>query len=361
MTFGCRVNQADSLRLEEDLRARGGIERASTVTPTWSSSTPARSPRPPIRARARRSAASPARTRRRAIVATGCYATRCADEVAALPGCRPRRAQRREVRLVVAGTRGPARAGGHVARRDRDGDGPCGAPIEPGVAGRTAFTLRVQTGCEERCTYCIIPTTRGASRSLPVRRRGPRGRARCGVRLQGNRAHRRAPRLVRPRSVPGVVPVELLRALDRIAGDVTFRISSLEPMDCTPAIVDLVARSGRFAPHFHLPLQHASDRMLRRDGQTVYARRLPAVARPHRRTGLPHASIGSDMIVGFPGETDEDFAANLDYLPSSPLTHLHVFPYSDRPGTAASGMRGRCNGTIVARSRRRACARSAQS
>jgi threonylcarbamoyladenosine tRNA methylthiotransferase MtaB len=140
--------------------------------------------------------------------------------------------------------------------------------------------------------------------------------------------------------------LDLLRALDTVRADVTFRISSLEPMDCTPAIVGLVAASGRFLPHFHLPLQHASDRILasmRRPYTLEYYRRLVdgIVAE------LPHASIGSDMIVGFPGETDDDFAANLSYLPSSPLTHLHVFPYSDRPGTEATAMRDKIHGTVI--------------
>jgi threonylcarbamoyladenosine tRNA methylthiotransferase MtaB len=145
---------------------------------------------------------------------------------------------------------------------------------------------------------------------------------------------------------PAVSLLDLLRALDAIGGDVTFRISSLEPMDCTGSIVDFVCRSGRFMPHFHLPLQHASDRMLaamRRPYRLDYYRRLvDSIA-----GRLPHASIGSDMIVGFPGETDEDFAANLDYLPASPLTHLHVFPYSDRPGTEASGQPGKVHGAVI--------------
>jgi threonylcarbamoyladenosine tRNA methylthiotransferase MtaB len=118
-------------------------------------------------------------------------------------------------------------------------------------------------------------------------------------------------------------------------------------MDCTPAIVDLVARSsGRFAPHFHLPLQHASERMLqamRRPYTAAYFERLAGAIAGR----MPHASIGSDMIVGFPGETDADFAANLAYLPSSPLTHLHVFPYSDRPGTVASAMGGKVDGVRI--------------
>ena len=110
-------------------------------------------------------------------------------------------------------------------------------------------------------------------------------------------------------------------------------------MDCTPAIVDLLARDQRFAHHLHLPLQHASDRMLE------------AMCRPYTlaqyrelvdriRDRMPDASIGTDFIVGFPGETAADFAQLADYLEHSPLTHVHVFPYSDRPGTAATGLRG---------------------
>src|SRR5258708_19997249 len=117
-------------------------------------------------------------------------------------------------------------------------------------------------------------------------------------------------------------------------------------MDCTPAIVTLVASRGRFLPHLHLPLQHAADRMLlsMRRPYTLdeYRRLVDAIA-----SRLPHASIGADMIVGFPGERDEDFAANLAYLRSSPLTHLHVFPYSDRPGTEASSMRDKVHGSVI--------------
>jgi threonylcarbamoyladenosine tRNA methylthiotransferase MtaB len=140
---------------------------------------------------------------------------------------------------------------------------------------------------------------------------------------------------------------DLLNALARIDADVVFRVSSLEPMDCSPAIVELIAASdGRFAPHFHLPLQHASDRvlaMMRRPYTLDYYRSLVDSIRER----MPHASIGSDLIVGFPAETDHDFQANLEYLPSSPLTHLHVFPYSDRPGTVAAAMSGKVEGPVV--------------
>jgi len=327
VTFGCRVNQADSLRIEEDLRAAGGIDAPSSeadvvVVNTCSvTATADQGARQTIRRIARENPSAK-------IVATGCYATRCGDEVGALPGVV--RVVRNDEKLEMF----------------RAGDGPCGAPIEPGVAGRTAFTIRAQTGCQERCSYCIIPSTRGASRSLPVADlvrevtraadAGFKEVAVAGVHL-GSYG-----RDLRPR----VTLLDLLPALDAIDRDVVYRISSLEPMDCTPDIVDFIARSGRFMPHFHLPLQHASDRMLaamRRPYTLEYYRGL--VDGIHGR--LPQASIGSDMIVGFPGESDDDFAANLDYLPSSPLTHLHVFPYSDRPGTEASAMAGKVHGAVI--------------
>jgi threonylcarbamoyladenosine tRNA methylthiotransferase MtaB len=370
------VNQADSLRLEEDLRAAGGIESASrdadlVIVNTCSvTATADQGARQTIRRIARENPHA-------RIVATGCYATRCSDEVAALPGVI--RVVRNDEKLAIVGQAfGPASTGacdeklalvGQAFRpastgaRDeklalvgqafrpastaaRDGDGPCGSTIEPGVAGRTAFTIRAQTGCEERCAYCIIPSTRGASRSLPVAQlvrevarvadAGFKEVTIAGVHL-GSYGRDLS---------PSFALIDLLRALEDVDGDVMFRISSLEPMDCTPEIVDFVSASGRFLPHFHLPLQHASDRMLaamRRPYTLEYYRGLvdAIVAR------LPHASIGSDMIVGFPGETDEDFAANVAYLPSSPLTHLHVFPYSDRPGTEASAMRDKVHGAIV--------------
>jgi threonylcarbamoyladenosine tRNA methylthiotransferase MtaB len=134
--------------------------------------------------------------------------------------------------------------------------------------------------------------------------------------------------------------------------DLMFRISSLEPMDCSREIVDVVAASGAFAPHFHLPLQHASDRML------------TAMCRPYTlayydalvadiRARIPHASIGSDIIVGFPGETDADFEQLTAYLERSPLTHIHVFPYSDRPGTAATAMNDKVHGAVIRERARR--------
>jgi threonylcarbamoyladenosine tRNA methylthiotransferase MtaB len=339
VTFGCRVNQADSLRIEEDLRAAGGIDVPSrdadlVVVNTCSvTATADQGARQTIRRIARENPSAK-------IVATGCYATRCEDDVAALPGVVRviRNADKFDLASSVFATSGlQARA---------SGNGPCGKPIEPGVAGRTAFTIRAQTGCEERCSYCIIPSTRGASRSRPitdlvrevtrVADAGFREVALAGVHLGSYGRD----------LTPAASLLDLLHALEAIDRDVTYRISSLEPMDCTPGVVEFIARSRRFMPHFHLPLQHASDRLLalmRRPYTLAYYRGLiDSIV-----TRLPHASIGTDLIVGFPGETDDDFAANLEYLPSSPLTHLHVFPYSDRPGTEASSMRGKVHGSVI--------------
>jgi threonylcarbamoyladenosine tRNA methylthiotransferase MtaB len=138
----------------------------------------------------------------------------------------------------------------------------------------------------------------------------------------------------------------LLELVQRYALDVRVRISSLEPMDCSDEIIDLVGAFPCFAPHFHLPLQHASDRILvamRRPYTLAYYRRLVE----RIRSEMPHASIGSDVIVGFPGETDDDFARLESYLASSPLTHLHVFPYSDRPGTEAALHPSKVHGGVV--------------
>ena len=339
VTFGCRVNQADSLRLEEQLLARGAEPSSSAnadvvfVNTCSVTSTADQGARQTIRRIARENPSAQ-------IVATGCYATRRPADVEALPHVIRVIPNRSKADLLDAVEQS-------TALRFGDGDGPCGAAVAPGVAGRTTFTLRVQTGCEERCSYCIIPTTRGRGLSMPldavvddvgrIASAGFKEVVLTGVHLGSYGRD----------LVPASSLVDLLRALDATGVDVTFRISSLEPMDCTPEIVRLVAASGgRFAPHFHLPLQHASDRILdamRRPYTLDYYRRLvdSIVER------LPHASIGSDIIVGFPGESDEDFAANLDYLPRSPLSHLHVFPYSDRDGTEASGFKGKVEGSVI--------------
>jgi threonylcarbamoyladenosine tRNA methylthiotransferase MtaB len=348
VTFGCRVNQADSLAFEEELRAAGG-EAASpgqadlVVVNTCSVTAGAdQSARQAIRRVARDNPSA-------RIVVTGCYATRRPDEVRQLPNVLRVISNDNKGNLVA--TTAPD-AGLTTAERFGDGQGSCGAAIEPGVAGRTAFTLRVQTGCAEPCSYCIIPTTRGLPRSVPslsvlaeverVATAGFKEIALTGVHL-GSYG-----RDLTPQSSF----VALLRVLAAQERDVLFRISSLEPMDCVPAVVDLVVASGRFAPHFHLPMQHASNRLLARMRRPYVIEQYSALV-DDIRARMPAASIGSDVIVGFPGEDDDDFSRLIEYLPRSPLTHVHVFPYSDRPGTEASAMTGKVPGAVVRERSRR--------
>jgi threonylcarbamoyladenosine tRNA methylthiotransferase MtaB len=334
VTFGCRVNQADSLGLEEDLRSRGGVavapDQAELVLVNTCSvtATADQGARQTIRRIARDNPNA-------RIVATGCYATRRPDEVLALPNVVrvvPNDAKPKTIALLSTDF------GLTTAVRFGDGEGSCGSPIEPGVGGRTAFTLRVQTGCAESCSYCIIPTTRGRPRSVPidevlaqverVAAAGFKEIALTGVHLG---------------SYGRDIDTSLVELLVRLQPDVLFRISSLEPMDCTRELVDLVAAGRPFAPHFHLPLQHASNRILAAMRRPYTIEYYSALVDDIRRR-IPHASIGSDVIVGFPGETDDDFEQLARYLERSPLTHVHVFPYSDRPGTDATSMSGKVAG-----------------
>jgi threonylcarbamoyladenosine tRNA methylthiotransferase MtaB len=342
ITFGCRVNQADSLAIEGELRACGGTASApheADVVVVNSCSVTASADQG-TRQTVRRIARDNPNAR---VIVTGCYATRRPEEVGSLPNVVRVIANDRKDALATLVARDYQLT---TAERFAGGDGPCGFTLEPGVAGRTALTLRVQTGCNEQCSYCIIPQTRGNTRSRPMPlvfndirlavRAGYKEIAITGVHLgsYGRDLH------------DGTTLESLVRALAGWPDEVLFRISSLEPMDCSEAIVDLVASSPRLAPHFHLPLQHGCDDVLsamQRPYTSDFYRRLV----DRIRALLPHAAIGSDLIVGFPGETPAQFERSAELLEVLPLTHLHVFPYSDRPGTVASAMPNKVAGVDV--------------
>jgi threonylcarbamoyladenosine tRNA methylthiotransferase MtaB len=347
ITFGCRVNQADSLAIEGELRARGAVATAPAdadivVVNTCSvTATADQGARQTIRRIVRDNPDV-------RVIVTGCYATRERADVEALPNVTHVVSNRDKDRLVdLVGSE----IGLPTAERFGDGDGPCGGVI-PGVAGRTAFTLRVQTGCDQACSYCIIPTTRGAGRSQPLHQvaRDIERAVAAGykeIALTGVHLGSYGRDLAEPASLTGLV-----RLVGEWTADVLFRISSLEPMDCTPEIVSMASTSPRIAPHFHLPLQHGSDEMLRamrRPYQVADYERL--MADLHRQ--IPHAAIGSDIIVGFPGETDAHVQQMCDVLDRLPLTHLHVFPYSDRPGTEAATRYPKVNGAAIRERARR--------
>jgi threonylcarbamoyladenosine tRNA methylthiotransferase MtaB len=374
LTFGCRVNQAESLAIERELRSAGAdvvdpaaadlvLVNSCSVTATADQGT-----RQSIRRVARENPAA-------RIVVTGCYATRAPTEVADLPGVVhlvPNGRKDRTVEEAVAALGaqfrthvgegcGPASTRETCDAGVRQDGGRAEAPPrmpprdpEPVVfflGSRTAFTLRVQTGCDESCSYCVIPSTRGHERSTPidalveeVRRldiAGCRQVTLTGVHL-GSYGRDLAP----PTTLEALVD-----ALIASTRTLRFRLGSLEPTDCSPALVEWAAAGDRLEPSFHLPLQHASDRVLRAMRRPYDRSEYDRIVRLVRGR-VPHASITADVIVGFPGETEDDFSALASYLAGSPLTQLHVFPYSDRPGTEASALGGTVHGaTVRARAR----------
>ncbi len=337
VTFGCRVNQADSLGVEAALTAAGATavsaDQADVVLVNTCSVTASadQGARQTIRRIHRENPGA-------RIVVTGCFASRAPDDVQALPG----------VSAIVPNTAKASLASTLLPLLDlTPSDGPCGRPPGPGLMGRTAWTLRAQTGCDEVCTYCIIPRTRGASRSRgladvlgelrSVVAAGYKEVALTGVHLGGWGRD-----LATPSTLAG-----LLGAIAAEDGDVRVRVSSLEPMDCTRDVLDVVAgHPARFAAHLHLPLQHAANDLLAAMRRPYTIERYAALVDEVRRR-MPDAAIGSDLIVGFPGESDAQAEVLARYLEASPLTHLHVFPYSDRPGTAAEALPGKVHGSVV--------------
>ena len=337
VTFGCRVNQADSLGVEAALTAAGATAVSSELADVVLVNTCS------VTASADQGARQTIRRIHREnpgarIVVTGCFASRAPADVAALPG----------VSAIVPNTAKSTLAGTLLPLLDvTSADGPCGRVPGPGLMGRTAWTLRAQTGCDEACSYCIIPKTRGTSRSRTlddvlaelrrVREAGYKEVALTGVHLGAWGRD-----LPRPQRL-----VDLLVALAAEPGAFRVRVSSLEPMDCTDAVIDVIAgHPGRFAAHLHLPLQHADDDVLASMRRPYTIARYAALVETVRRR-LPDAAIGSDVIVGFPGETDGHAETLASYLERSPLTHLHVFPYSDRPGTEAEALSGKVHGAVV--------------
>jgi MiaB-like tRNA modifying enzyme len=218
------------------------------------------------------------------------------------------------------------------------------APVFPD--DRTRPTLKIQDGCDARCSFCIIPAVRGQSRSLPAEKvleqvrqleaSGYHEVVLSGINLGGyGRDLDRS--------------VNFLEMVERILGETSIarlRISSIEPMDVSPALIRLVAAEPRMAQHFHVPLQSGCDRILRlmnrRYWTRHYAERMLAI-----REQIPNAAIGADVMVGFPGETAQDHAASLRFIASLPCTYLHIFPFSARPGTPAATVRGQVDGRVA--------------
>lgn len=272
------------------------------------------------------------------IVVTGCYAQLKSAEVAALPG----------VALVIGHDR-KGEIDSFVARFLDDRRKECSVipardirSFSPSCSrgDRTRYFLKVQDGCDCWCTYCTIPAARGRSRSgtvaqlvEQVRRvadEGGREVVITGVNIGD--FGRRQPDA--PEGAPRETFLDLIRALDAVEGIDRYRISSIEPDLLTDESIEFCAKSRAFMPHFHIPLQCGSDEVLRlmrrRYDTALFRRKIERIVEL-----MPDAFIGVDLIVGARGETDELFEESVRFVQSLPITRLHIFPYSERPGTRA--------------------------
>ena len=299
------------------------------------------------------------------VVVTGCYAQLKPAEIAQIPGVDLVLGAAEKFRLLeyvdqLATTSGKAwiRAG-DVREVDT-------FVSAVSYGDRTRSFLKVQDGCDYKCTFCTIPQARGRSRSDTV------AHVVSAARLLGEQGIREVVLTgcnlgdfgngtevfegTRPRK--SAVFADLLRALDAGATAVPrFRISSIEPNLCTDEVIELVAASRGLMPHFHMPLQSGCDatlaRMARRYRRGLYAERVARI-----RELMPWACIGVDVIVGFPGETEAEFAETVAFIEGLEISYLHVFTYSERDGTPAAEMAGRVD---VAERRRRNAALTALS
>jgi threonylcarbamoyladenosine tRNA methylthiotransferase MtaB len=371
--FGCRATQADGAALERQLLDRGcksaseasaaDIVVVNTCTVTASADAQARDS---IR---KLHAANPSAR----VIVTGCYAQRAPEELAQLPGVawvvgNSHKPQIPDLIHPAWTTPSPHSSGAFFPAAALAAEplslfhGPAkilsgnifeqntllAAPILGGEGNHTRPTLKIQDGCNSRCSYCVIPFVRGKSRSLPpqtvvqevqrLSEAGFREIVLSGINL-GTYGRDLSPR------------VEFEELLRRILDETCvqrLRISSIEPLDVTQDLVHLFASTERIAQHFHMPLQSASNRILaamhRWYRAEHYARRVELI---HER--LPHAAIGADVITGFPGETEEDHAETISFIRSLPFTYLHVFSYSKRPGTKSAMLPNEVPGHVIKR------------
>ena len=330
-TLGCKLNFAETSAIGKMLRERGFEKAAEGETPdicvinTCSvTETADKKDRRLIRSLASR---FPDAT----IVVTGCYAQLKPDEAAAIPGVD-----------IVLGSNEKLRISEFIDRwlESRSQIVTTTPPLEIREfrhscerGDRTRFFLKVQDGCDYFCTYCTIPYARGRSRSgritditdiaRQVADEGGREIVITGVNI-GDFGRDTGESLL-----------DLLRSLDSVEGIERYRISSIEPNLLTEEILRWIASEARaFMPHFHIPLQAGSDAVLRlmnrRYDTALFRSRIELIRRL-----IPDAFIGVDVIAGARGETEEEWRRGLEFIESLPVTRLHVFPYSERPGTSA--------------------------
>lgn len=340
--FGCRASQSEGASIHQELLELSAAESDSAfnanVVVVNSCTVTAEADRE-VRQTIRRIAS---RNPNAQIIVTGCYAQRAPEELAGLP----------QVRYVVGNSHKPLV--GQIALNLFDEDFQSHGRAEIlcssiflerelapgshfGSGGRTRAVVKVQDGCDANCSFCIIPSVRGRSRSLrssaildEVRELVSRGYKE--VVFSGIHLGTYGRDLDTEMSL-----YDLISSTLEMTGVERLRLSSIEPLEVVPEIIDLVAANPRMARHFHIPLQSGSARVLRAM-RRPYSPEYYAGLAARIRERIPDAAIGADVMVGFPSESDNDFSATYRLVEQSPLTYLHVFPYSSRPGTAAAGL-----------------------
>jgi threonylcarbamoyladenosine tRNA methylthiotransferase MtaB len=280
------------------------------------------------------------------VVITGCYAQLKPKEIAEIPG----------VDLVL-GAAEKFNITTHLKEMTKgDSTKICSCDIEDvniftasySINDRTRIFLKVQDGCDYNCSFCTIPMARGKSRSdnidnvvksvAAIAAKGGKEIVLTGINLGD---FGKSPLQTSPKGGGLKTPqqgqenfYDLLTRLDEIDGIERYRISSIEPNLLTNDIIELVSNSKKIMPHFHIPLQSGSNKILglmrRRYKRELYAERVGLI-----KTLMPHCGIGVDVIVGFPGETDADFKDTVEFLTGLDISYLHVFTYSERPNTHA--------------------------
>jgi threonylcarbamoyladenosine tRNA methylthiotransferase MtaB len=362
--FGCRATQADGAALERQFLERG-LERVGAVLDAeivvLNTCTVTEGADKDARASIRQLQRLNPDCR---ILVTGCYAQRAPEELAALPGVtwvvgNSHKHQAAEIATSPSpGFVSIEQLSGEQAPippflQKREGVGHLGnvvvgdifahtellaAPVFEAANERTRPNLKVQDGCDNRCSFCVIPYVRGQSRSLPLERvitevralvdAGYREVVISGINL--GRWGRDLEHDSQPQRLES-----LIRAILDQTSLQKLRISSVEPMDWSDDLIALVAASGRIANHAHVPMQSGSDAVLRRMHRKYrpwhYREKILKI-----RSAMPTAAIGADVMVGFPGETDAEFAETRLMIEELPFTYLHVFTYSPRPGTPAA-------------------------
>ena len=269
------------------------------------------------------------------VVVTGCYAQLGAQEVARIEGVDLVLGSDEKARLVQylseEWAKGETRETGRVVCQPKTKDIRSFAP-SCSRGNRTRFFLKVQDGCDYFCTYCTIPYARGFSRNPTID--SLVGQARQAVAEGGKEIVLTGVNIGDFGKTTGERFIDLVKALDAVEGISRYRISSLEPDLLSDELIDYCAHSRAFMPHFHIPLQSGSDEVLRLMHRH-YDSRLFAEKIQTIKQAMPDAFIGVDVMVGCRGETPECFEQTYDLLSRLPVTQLHVFPYSERPGTAA--------------------------